>query len=201
MTDSVLAELFSVLDLVAFERSPDGVFVRVGGAAPPQWFRHFMTDAAQGQPVSIAQVFPFLEHFLVDAEAVWTEGREPRRRSDPFTTTDSAGGEITLVATAVSIGRRPLLVLELPHDFEERRETLQRAREHLLAHEDHVRQTSLLLGPVAAARKLAQQLARGGAAAADREIAAALDDQLAQVSASVQKLAPLPAGISRRLER
>jgi hypothetical protein len=201
VTDRLLAEILAALDLVVFERLPDGVFLRLGGVAPPRWFTYFVADAAQSQSVTLGQVFPFLEHFLVDAEAFWADGREQRLRSEPFTTTDRAGGEITLVASALSLANRRFLVIELPQDFEEHRQALQRGREHLLAHEEQIRLTAALLGPVGAARKLAQQLVQSELTAGQQQLAAGIDDHLTQASDSIEKLAPLPKGMSRRPPR
>ena len=119
MTDTILpGEILARLDLVVFERLPDGVFVRVGSAQPPTWFSRLFLDAAQHEPVTIAQAFPFLDRFLAEAEDFWREKREHRLRSDPFILPDPSGGDIALLASAVVIGNTPFLILELPSDFE-----------------------------------------------------------------------------------
>jgi hypothetical protein len=201
VTETFLAEILARLDLVVFERLPDGVFLRVGSAQPPAWFTRLFLDAAGGEPITLSEAFPFLAEFIVEAENSWSQGRELRLRSDPFVMPDPSGGEIGLIASAVAAGHRRLLVLELSGEFDERRALLQRAREHALAHEDHVRRTGALQTQVDAAQRLAGQLAASGLSAEQQRLAAGLRDQLASLSESLDALAPLPKGVSRRQPR
>src|SRR5262245_56329226 len=117
----VLSEIVGRLDLVVFERRPDGIFWRIAPDQPRAWFSRLFPEAERNAPITIAQAFPFLEPFLSAAEGVWREGREERLRSDAFTVTDPSGGQIALVASAVAVDNRSFLILELPYDFEERR--------------------------------------------------------------------------------
>jgi hypothetical protein len=199
VTDTVLADILARLDLVVFERLPEDVFLRVGSAPPPAWFSRLFLHAAEDEPITIAQALPFIEHFLGDAEDFWRQARDEQRlRSDPFTMADPSGGEIALVASAVVVGDRRFLIIESPYDFNERRRALQSAREHVLAHEEHVRRTGALLTPVAAARQLAEQLAASGLTPEQQQLAVGIVEQLASLSASIETLAPLPKGVSRR---
>ena len=198
VTVSLLADILSKLDLVVFERLPDGVFVRIGPAQPPAWFNRVFLEAAETQPMTMTQAFPFLERFLSEAEGVWRGGSESRLRSDPFVVTDSAGVEIPLAASAVVVGERDFLVIESPSDFDETSRRLQRAREQALAHDDHVRRTGALLAPLDAAQKLTQQLAAAGLAPEQQRLASAIREQLATLVASIETLGPLPKGVSRR---
>lgn len=201
MTDTLLAEILARLDLVVFEQLPAGVFLRVGHVEPPSWFRRLFLEAAGNEPVTIAEAFPFVEHFLTDAENFWREGSERRLRSDPFTIADPERGEVPLVASAVAVGHRRFLVLERPPDFDERRGALQRAREQALDHEEHVRRTGALLAPVDAARQLTERLATSGLTPEQRALASGISEQLASLSTSIETLAPLPKGVSRPRRR
>jgi hypothetical protein len=199
VTSSVLGEVLARLDLVVFERLPEGVFWRIAREQPPAWFSRLFPEAAQSEPgTTISQAFPFLEPFLSAAEDVWREGSEQRLRSDAFPVTDTSGGEIALVASAVAIDDRCFLILELSYDFEERRRTLQSARQHVLAHEEHVRRTGALLTPVDAADQLARQLSESGLTPDQQHLATRIREQLASLAGSIETLAPLPRGVSRR---
>jgi hypothetical protein len=194
----VLAEILARLDLVVFERLPEGVFQRVGTANPPEWFGRMFLDAAPETPITVAAAFPFLERFLSTAEAAWRQGDLRKLRSAAFAMADPAGGEIGLVASAIAVEHRRFLVLEASAEFDERRRMLQRAREHALAHEDHVRRTAALMTPVNAALKLAQQLAdESGHPAEQRRLASELREQLAGIAAAIETLAPMPKGVTR----
>ena len=201
MTDIVLAEILAALDLVVFERLPGGVLERIGAAPPPPWFTRVFPEPSPDETASVPESLPFLANFLADAEEVWRSGDEPRLRSDPFTMSDRSGEEITLVASALLVGDRCLLVLEVPGGFEERRRALQTARENLLQHEKHLDQTRALLAPIDAAQKMAQQLTRSGLMPDQRELAAGIGEQLSNLAASIESLAPLPKGVSRQTRR
>jgi hypothetical protein len=197
VTDAVLAELLTRLDLVVFERLPGEVFVRVGSDRPPSWFSRLSLTSRE-EAIRIEQVMPFVGEFLAEANEAWRAGGEKRLCSDPFTVTDTTGGEVALVASAVVVANRCFLILESPYNFEERRAALQTARENVLAHEEHLRRSGALLRPIAAAQQLMQQLTASGLAPEQQILAARISEQLESISASVESLAPLPKGVSRR---
>lgn len=116
---TIAAELIAALDFAVFERDPGGQLRLLG--APPAWFA---TLSPKGD-VS----FPFLDNFLVDAEAFWTESAGGRLRSGIWIESDSLGHETPLEASAVCVGARKILLIEnqtLVHD--EKQSVLQRAR-------------------------------------------------------------------------
>ena len=191
----IIAEILARLDLVVFERLPEGVFCRIAPLQPPAWFSRAFHESPSDESVTLAEVFPFLERFLSDAEALWRDGGVRRLRSDPFTVGDQAEGELTLVASAVVVNQRCFLILELPYDVDERRTTLQRARELVLEHEAHVRRTADLLPGVNAAHTLARQLAATELTAAQQQLAAGVAEQLASLAESIGTLAPQPKGV------
>jgi hypothetical protein len=154
---------------------------------------------SRGDAIAIEQTMPFLGHFLAEANDAWRAGEETRRCSDLFMVTDTTGGEVPLVASAVVVADRCFLILESPRDFDERRAALQNARENVLAHEEHVRRTGALMEPIDAARQLMQQLRASGLAPEQQMLTARIGEQLDGLSASVQSLAPLPKGVSRRV--
>jgi hypothetical protein len=187
--DPVFTDLVAALDLVVLERQPEGVFQLAVGTLPPGWFAHLFREAAHGEPVTVARVFPFLDTFLGEAERFWETPRGGRLRSDPFIVTDPSGGEMALVASAVTVGRRRFLIIEMPDDFEDRRRALQSAREHVLAHEQFVRRVSALVEPASDAARLSGELIDSGLTPRQHSLAAAVRDQLSKVSAALQSLA------------
>ena len=197
MTTRVLAEILASLDMVVFERLPEGVLLRLGAAEPPSWFGRVFAASVDAAPTTVAETLPFMEHFLSDAEKFWRDGDGPRLRSERFAFTDASGGEIWLTASAVAAGHRHFLVLAASSEFEERRRALQSARENALVHEEHVRRTGGLLKPVDAARQLLQQLEARGLTGEQAQLAAALHAELEHASTAIRTLAPLPKGVSR----
>ena len=200
MNEALVAELLTRLDLVVFERLPGGVFVRIGPERPPSWFSRLSLTSGD-EDIALEQSMPFLEQFLAEANEVWRAGGEKRQCSDPFTVTDTTGGEVPLVASALVVADRCLLILESPHDFEQQRGTLQSARENALAHEEHLRRVGALLVPIETAQQLLRQLTASGLGPEQQIIAARMGEQLASLAASVESLAPLPKGVSRRMRR
>ncbi len=108
------------------------VFEDVGGelrrlGLSPSWARALLgTDPRP----DLAESFPFLENFLIDARATW-ELRGPRIAwSGPWMAEDGRGREWQLEATATRLedGRKILAVQSLEHRYEERHRLLQMAR-------------------------------------------------------------------------
>lgn len=196
MTNKLLEEVLGTLELVVLERLPHGIFLRMGTAPPPSWFSDVMAAAGEDQSATVAQALPFVGHFLDEAEFFWRQARNGRLRSDPFTMKDASGAEVVLVASALVIGHRHVLVLESPADFEERRRALQGARETVLEYEAHVRRTRALLARVDAARALTDQLANSGLTPAKQQLAVEIAEQLASLGTAVEELAPLPKGVT-----
>jgi hypothetical protein len=77
VADNWLGGILTRLDLVVLERMPHGVFLRVGGGAPPLWFSRVMAPAASGgDAVTVAAAIPILQQILTDAEPFWSKVRE-----------------------------------------------------------------------------------------------------------------------------
>ena len=189
MIDPVFTDLVAALDLVVLERLPEGVFQLAVGTLPPAWFAHLFREASHGEPVTVSRAFPFLDTFLAEAERFWDAPRARRLRSDPFIVADASGGELALVASAVSIGSRRFLIIEMPEDFDDRRRALQSAREHVLAHEQYVRRVSALVDPADDAARLTGALLDSGLTPQQQPLATGVRDQLSKVSAALRSLA------------
>ena len=189
MIDPVFTDLVAALDLVVLERLPDGVFQLAAGTLPPAWFAHLFREASHGEPVTVSRAFPFLDTFLAEAERFWDAPRARRLRSDPFIVADASGGELALVASAVAVGSRRFLIIEMPEDFDDRRRVLQSAREHVLAHEQYVRRVSALVDPADDAARLTGALLDSGLTPQQQPLATSVRDQLSKVSAALRSLA------------
>ena len=125
ISSSVLASLGKVV----LERQPDGSFLLRG--SPPDWYARLIQGVPRSNmPIRVESLFPFLEVFLPEAEAVW-QGQGPARlASDVWCETTQGGEELPLEATALRIGPRGLLVITRCDElYRERRLLLQRARE------------------------------------------------------------------------
>lgn len=125
ISSSILASLGKVV----LERQPDGTFVQRG--SPPDWYGRMTQGVARSSaPIRVESLFPFLEVFLSEAEAVWREGGPARSDSEVWCETTADGEELPLEATALRLGPRCLLVITRCDElFLERRLVLQRARE------------------------------------------------------------------------
>jgi hypothetical protein len=194
---SVFEAIFNRLGMVVMERLPHGVLLRIGTEPPPSWFSQVVLAANEPEGVTISEALPFVGHFMDEAEAFWREGRDGALRSEAFTVNGPSGAQIGLAVTAVTVGHRSLLVLEMIADFEERRRALQSARENALEHEAHVGRTRALLEGIDNARVLAKQLAESGLAAAPHQLALQIGERLASLSNAVEVLAPIPDGVTR----
>jgi signal transduction histidine kinase len=133
MSPPALGELLSSLQVVALERRGADSFRPLH--RPPDWFLDLCPEAT-GEDLRLGARFPFLEHFLAEAEEFWRAPGVASLKSGPWRETAPSGREFDLEATAAAPGATPvLLITALGAEFEERRQQLQRARENRLAHE------------------------------------------------------------------
>ncbi|MBS1806880.1 MAG: HAMP domain-containing histidine kinase [Acidobacteria bacterium] len=132
MSDSFLTELLTALDVMVLEHLPDRSFTVI--SAIPAWFSWLYTDAvANPQQLRMDLTSPFLENFLVDAEAFWQESRPGILRSGSWEEKGPSGKEDHLEAAALCLGERKILLIQLLGvAHEERRRLLQIAREKAL---------------------------------------------------------------------
>jgi hypothetical protein len=120
------------LGLALFVREESGL--RLAGPTP-LWLSSVWPDVTPDRDSRLADVSPFLENFLIDADACWSSGTD-HARSGPWVEYASDGSEIHLQATAFTGGGRALLLVErLGADFEATRAVMQKARETLIAYQ------------------------------------------------------------------
>jgi signal transduction histidine kinase len=134
MTESPLADLLTALDMVVMQRVGPGAFYLHG--TPTGWMRRVNARWKGERELLASRTFPFLDHFLVDAEAFWSTG-EPGRISSGLSSEPGADGtDVHFEAWAVTVEPgAQYLALELRRDGAAFQAMLQRAREGLLEHE------------------------------------------------------------------
>jgi hypothetical protein len=159
--------LIQALDLFAIERKPDSSFAAI--AAPPPWLTPTLGVGAD-TPFGLAQMFPFLDSFLRDAEIFWRNGTEGRLTSGVFTA-GRGSEELLLRASALNLGTRCIIVLERLHGDADTRPVLQKAREHTLAYERLARDMKAVQASLATIARLANELLATELTSAQREIA------------------------------
>ena len=194
MTNTFFEAILSTLDLVVLKVCRTGSSC---GWEPPRssWFSHVIATAGEDEPVTVAQALPFVGYFLDDAEFFWRQARNGRLRSDPFTMTDAAGAEVVLVASALVIGHRHLLVSSHPATSRSAAARCRaRARPCSIR---SPRQTDA--GPAGAHRRRAgtdRPARKQRADSAKQQLAAEICEQLASLASAVDELAPLPKGVT-----
>lgn len=128
-----LALLLRAVGAAVYRRVAPGRFRLFGER--PSWLDAFGPEAVAGE-VELTRLFPFLEAFLEEAEAVWGERGAPRS-SGPWSEETPAGRELDLEALAVAVeGEGAFLVVSsVGERVAESRRLLQRAHETGLDHE------------------------------------------------------------------
>ncbi|MDX1547831.1 MAG: HAMP domain-containing sensor histidine kinase [Rhodothermales bacterium] len=124
----------AALNAMLLERAAGGIFVRVGDAPP--WARHLWPDALRAAgTLRPRDRFPFLDHFLPTAEALWNDEADGHLTSELWTEVDATGHEWLLEAVALRLDGRALLLLKFPTVAPEQiRDILQESRELSLEH-------------------------------------------------------------------
>ncbi len=125
--------LFGALDMLVFERRPDGRFAR---ASPlPEWYRALGRGEGDAADVAPEDAFPFLDVFLREAREKLGASASGRVDSEFWTETSSGGDEVHLRAASVRAEGKDLLVVSRDDaSFREQRLILQRARDLKRAH-------------------------------------------------------------------
>ena len=191
MSDALLADVLRMLDMCVLE-SPAKSDQPLRLVTPaPDWLASLLGSFHAAEiPWS---AMPFVDHFLTQAEEAWHEGPDASTTSEPFVV-PGYSDDILLRATALTAGRRRLLILERLSGKADLRPMLQLAREHKLQHERLVQDAGAVHAPAAAIEREVKALSANA-------LPAGLVDavnRLAKASADLQSaVAPLPAQQSR----
>ena len=139
MNPSLFTDLLARQQVLILVRDEAGGFRPAGQV--PTWFAGF---ASGDDPlVKPASTFPFLEHFLPDAERFWESGDAGELRSGIWTETARDDTALHFDATACSVqGERLLLVRRIETEFDQLHRALQRGRDVLLTHERLLAETN-----------------------------------------------------------
>jgi hypothetical protein len=126
--------LLNALDMVVFERMPDGSLVLASRSTA--WFERAFPQAGSHQDRrELTAMAPFIETFLIDAEDLWASPRA-RLYAGHWVQRDIDGFNRNIEAWAVNAGARRFLVLRLlGPEFDEARRALQELRSANLADE------------------------------------------------------------------
>jgi signal transduction histidine kinase/CheY-like chemotaxis protein/HPt (histidine-containing phosphotransfer) domain-containing protein len=120
--------ILAALELAIFERTPDGLFYRVGPV--PRWFEEVVPDIANRDTLDLADAFPYLEIFF--AELPEEAADLTLFRSDTWRERDGQGQERHLQALALNIDGKRVVVIELAPGAEEHQTERQRANDAAL---------------------------------------------------------------------
>jgi len=118
-----------------FEYLGGGEFRALGSY--PDWCKTVWgAENARQKTLRLAELSPFLENFLVDAEGFWNSKRKGAANSPVWIEHDFANHETPLEAWAVRLeGKKILIVRNLSSSYAERQQLFQTARDSLLEHE------------------------------------------------------------------
>ena len=124
MADEPQPTLLTALDIVAFERTPEGGFRPLG--RPPAWFGRLSRDGT----------FPFLGHILEEAQAFWNLRTDGAREWGPCADVAEDGSEFHYLVKALRVQGRAYLVFQRDQSAERMREILQKVRSEALGAND-----------------------------------------------------------------
>jgi len=135
MSDQIFHDILAMQGYLVMERLGNGRF-RLAGSIP-EWFTNiFDPDMTRVGEFSPETMSPFVENFFPLAEQFWREKASKILRSGPWTESDPSGQDYHFEMSALNIGHRKILLLQvLGEEFEEKQDILQRCREQGLDYE------------------------------------------------------------------
>ena len=198
MSDPVLTEVTSALEIVLVERLSDGTFQLIGEVPPPPWFVHAWRGSDSGEGTTLEQAFPVLGSFLSEAETFWQRSDDGRLQAGTVVIVDESGHDVPVSATAMVLGGRRVLLLQRAPGFEERQRVLQRARVDALSREEIVRQVQKLHRPVEALAAAVDRLDATGLTDEQRAHGASIKAQVEELQRILEQLPRLPRAATPR---
>lgn len=134
--DLSILNTLGIVDCAIFKRVDEAIFQLedAGGS----WINRLIPDLGVGQPSSIEQNSIFLSDFLIDAESFWSSQQQGQINSGIWTE-EIHNTTLYLEATASYVdGTAYLIIRNAEQTFNERRQTLQIARELSLSNSEVV---------------------------------------------------------------
>jgi signal transduction histidine kinase/CheY-like chemotaxis protein len=132
---AALPQFLRELGFVLLQHRGQGQFVSLSPL--PAWLvALWQIPQAIDTEIPIAEKSPFLENFLVEADAFWNSNNKGLYRSETWIEKSPSGREIPLAAIALQLEGKRFLALYSPEsEFQERVQLLQTARDSLLDQE------------------------------------------------------------------
>lgn len=124
-----------LLDYITFEKHREGNFSLVGDV--PQWFIELTSLALRaGEKIDLADIFPFIDVFVIEADDFWNENHQGNLKSGIWTENSPNGKAYYLNAYAINQNNDNYLIIRpLYQEFDDEQDLIQRAREQSLAFE------------------------------------------------------------------
>ncbi len=125
-----------LFNVASFIKTKENKFLPLG--VSPAWMEKYFTDiAGASSGVDLVEVFPYLEVFLLEAQAHWDAREESLLGSDMWIESPVPDKELHLRAFAISKNANHYLLIRLLEhdDTPVSQRTIQKAREHQLLYE------------------------------------------------------------------
>ena len=135
MDNGLGPDLLQTLGIALFEHGNDGL-LRLAGRTP-KWFDQIYghIDSSAGE-INVEDISPFVVNFMTDAERHWALGTDERLCSGLWIETDPSGNEYGFEASALSLGGKRILLIELgQYSFKEKQHIITEGRSMGLDHE------------------------------------------------------------------
>ena len=133
--EKIFCYLLEMMGFLVMERISDIKFQVFGRI--PDWF-HQIFDLEGSYEVTLAleDLSPFVDNFATIAEQFWSESASGMLKSGPWTEIDQFGVERHFELSAVNLGGRKIMLLQLlGEDYHKKKDLLQRFREKGLDYE------------------------------------------------------------------
>jgi sigma-B regulation protein RsbU (phosphoserine phosphatase) len=128
-------DLLEIMGFVVIERIGPAGFRIIGNL--PEWFVAIFGDGpSSSSTLAPEHISPFVDNFFPIAQQFWAENKSGMQRSGPWTETDKSGNDHHLEISAVSLGKKHILLLQLlGQAYQEKKDLLQQCREQGLDYE------------------------------------------------------------------
>ncbi len=135
MMPEPLSSVFRELGYLVLENKNGGAFSLLSDA--PAWSWQLFPEVSwSDKQVSIAGISPFLDSFLLDAEAFWNKDETGVLESGTWIERTNSGLDVPLEAKALQLNGKQILAIHSPDShYAERVKILQTARNSVLDHE------------------------------------------------------------------
>ena len=128
-------DLLEIMGFVVIERIGPAGFRIIGNL--PEWFVAIFGDGpSSSSTLAPEHISPFVDNFFPIAQQFWAENESGMQRSGPWTETDKSGNDHHLEISAVSLGKKHILLLQLlGQAYQEKKDLLQQCRDQGLDYE------------------------------------------------------------------